>query len=1097
VGGSLAKVRARAPESGRPSIEAGLRACLVVSNIGVGGNVAPGGIPIMLLRRFTLTIVIAACLAPAHAQLSAQLYNDMHWRMIGPFRGGRTVAAVGIPSQPGVFYIGANNGGVWKTNDFGRVWTPIFDDQPTGSIGAIAVAPSNPDILYVGSGEGLHRPDLSTGDGIYKSTDGGKSWQHLGLRDGQQIPMIKVDPANPDRLFVAVLGHPYGPNEERGIFRSTDGGMTFQKVLYRDENTGAIDVAFDPSNSQTVYAVLWQARQGPWENGYLTGPGSGLFKSTDGGMTWKHLTTGLPTPADGLGRIGIEVSQSDPRRLYATVDAPKLGGIYGSRDGGESWNLVNSDSRLWGRGDDFAEVRTDPRNPDVLYVADVVTWKSTDGGKTFGSFRGAPGGDDYHRIWVNPLDPKIILIASDQGAIVTVNGGETFSSWYNQPTAQFYHVNTDNAFPYRVCGGQQESGSACVQSRGDDGQITFREWHPAAVEEYGYAVPDPLDPEVVYGGRVTRYDRRTGQVHDISPKMRPAKGYRVLRTQPLMFSPVDPHILYFASNTLWKTANGGQSWTEISPDLTRKEWPVPPNVGVYASTPEAKVTQRGVIYSLAPSPLDINRIWAGTDDGLIHVTVDGGKQWTNVTPSQLVPWAKVSVMEPSHFDQLEAYAAINTIRLDDLRPHILRTRDGGKSWTEITAGIPNGGTINAVREDPKRKGLLFAGSELAVYVSFDDGDHWQSLRLNMPASSIRDLVIHEDDLVAATHGRGFWILDDIEPLRQASASSTGSVHLFKPERTYRFRWNKNPDTPLPQEEPAGQNPPAGAIIDYFVPASSSSAVPVSLDILDQAGLVIRHYASSDKAPEPHDEGQVPWYWIRRAQILSGAPGMHRFTWDLHYAPAPNAPLAYPIAAIYHNTEPVPTSPWVLPGSYRLRLTVGNESLTQTLEVVMDPRVKTPPAGLQQQFMLSKTVYEDIVAAEKALDQLKASKPQIHALLQRGGSVVVSQRLEAFAEASDALEGSTDLDFALADKDDEPKPPTAEKTLTALVEKLRALLDALQDADVAPTTQQGAAVAAAHRQFESLMKTWSTMKSHDLTRLNALLKESSLPTITIP
>jgi photosystem II stability/assembly factor-like uncharacterized protein len=1049
----------------------------------------------MFLRRFALTIVLAACLTPARAQLSAQLYNDMHWRMIGPFRGGRTVAAVGIPSQPGVFYIGANNGGVWKSNDFGRVWTPIFDDQPTGSIGAIAIAPSNPNIVYVGSGEGLHRPDLSTGDGIYKSTDAGRSWQHLGLRDAQQIPMIKVDPANPDRLLVAALGHPYGPNQERGIFRSTDGGATFQRVLYRDENSGAIDVAFDPHDSQIAYAALWDARQGPWENGYLTGPGSGLYKSTDGGTTWRQLTRGLPSPSDGLGRIGIEVSQSDPQRLYATVDAPKLGGLYASRDAGESWTRINSDTRLWGRGDDFAEIRTDPKDPDVVYVADVVTWKSTDGGKTFHSFRGAPGGDDYHRIWINPLDPKIILIASDQGAIVTVNGGQTFSSWYNQPTAQFYHVNTDNAFPYRVCGGQQESGSACIDSRGDDGQITFREWHPAAVEEYGYAVPDPLDPEVVYGGRITRYDRRTGQVQDISPKAtRPAKGYRVLRTQPVMFSPVDPHILYFASNTLWKTANGGESWTEISPDLTRKEWAMPANVGVYATTPEAKVTQRGVIYALALSPFDINRIWAGTDDGLIHLTLDGGRTWQNVTPPQLVPWAKVSVMEASHFDRREAWAAINTIRLDDLRPHILRTRDDGRSWTEITAGIPDGGTINAVREDPKRKGLLFAGSEQAVYVSFDDGDHWQSLRLNMPASSVRDLAIHGDDLVAATHGRGFWILDDLEPLRQITASSTSAVQLFKPQQAIRFRWSKWPDTPLPQEEPAGQNPPDGAIIDYYIPPASAGVV--TLDILDGSGQVIRHYASTDKAPATHDEGQVPWYWIRPPQLLSGEAGMHRFPWDLHYAPAPDAPVVYPIGAVYRNTAPVPTSPWVLPGRYQVRLSAGGASFTQTLDVVMDPRVRTTPSGLAQQFALSKTLYDDLVATRKALAQLRATRPQVHALLHRSGNVVVSQSLERFARISDTLEGSTDLEL-LADKDDESTPPTPEETLTALVGTLRTLLDRLQDADVAPTATQAAAVADTHRRFEELMTKWSSIKAHDLARLNSLLQERRMPSITVP
>src|SRR5438128_2246346 len=483
-------------------------------------------------------------------QVDPSMYGEMRWRMIGPFRGGRTVAAIGVPKQPNVFYIGVNNGGVWRTNDYGRTWTPLFDDQPTGSIGALAVAQSDPNVLYAGSGEGLHRPDLSTGDGMYKSTDAGKNWTHLGLRDGQQIPQIVVDPADPNRLFVAVLGHPYGPNEERGIFRSTDGGRSFQKVLYKNENVGGMDVALDPSNVQTVYAVLWEARQGPWENAYLTGPGSGLFKSTHGGTTWRPLPNGLPGAAEGLGRIGIEVSSANPNRLYAIVGAPKLGGVYRSDDAGENWQRVNTDDRLWGRDGDFNEVRSDPKNPDVIYIANVVTWKSTDGGKTFGSFRGAPGGDDYHRVWINPDDPKTILIASDQGAIVTVNGGESWSSWYNQPSAQFYHVNADNDFPYRVCGGQQESGSACVSSRGDDGEISSREWHPVGVEEYGYAVPDPLNPNIIFGGKLERFDRRTAQATQVAPRPTRGPNYRVVRTQPVVFSQADSHILFFASNTV-------------------------------------------------------------------------------------------------------------------------------------------------------------------------------------------------------------------------------------------------------------------------------------------------------------------------------------------------------------------------------------------------------------------------------------------------------------------------------------------------------------------------------------------------------------------
>jgi photosystem II stability/assembly factor-like uncharacterized protein len=976
-----------------------------------------------LLRRAGL--LAGALLLHTAAQSQAQsfdprLYQDMRWRMIGPHRGGRTKAAAGIPDQPNVFYIGVVNGGVWKTTDYGRTWFPIFDDQPTGSIGALALAPSNPDIIYVGSGEGLQRPDLSTGDGIYKSTDAGKTWTHLGLRDGQQIPQIIVDPRNPDRLFVAVLGHPYGPNAERGVFRSLDGGRTFQKVLYKDEDSGAADVIFDPTNPNTIYAVLWQARQGPWENGAFTGPNSGIYKSTDGGDSWQPLTRGLPTFADGLGRIGITVAPSDARRMYATVEVRGQGWLYRSDDAGDSWNRVSNDPRAASRPSDFAEVKVDPTNPDIVYTGSIVTWKSTDGGKTFSAFRGAPGGDDYHRVWINPKNPKIILLASDQGAIITVNGGETFSSWYNQPTAQFYHVITDNAFPYRVCSGQQESGSVCIQSRGDDGQITFREWHPVAVDEYGYVAPDPLNPDIVYGGRITRYDRRTGQSINITPKPVRSSDYRVLRTAPVVFSSADPRLLYFASNTLWLTSNGGQSWKQISPDLTRRDSIVPPSVGVYSNTPQAKTRHPGVIYTLAPSHLKTNIIWVGTDDGLIHVSLNGGQTWQDVTPPELKekPWSKVSIMDASHFDTLTAYAAINTFRNDDLRPHIYRTRDGGKTWQHIAKGIPDGGIINVVREDPKRRGLLFAGSEQAVYVSFDDGDNWQSLRLNMPATSIRDLVIKDDDVVVGTHGRSFWILDDITPLRQLTPSvANGDAFLFKPQLATRFRWNKNTDTPLPPEEPAGQNPPDGAIINFWLKQNAQS---VTLEVLNGSGAVIRKYSSEDP-PEKMLEGvNVPPYWVRPPQVLSREAGMHRFVWDLHYPKPAGASQSYPIAAIYRNTVTEPHGPWVMPGTYTVRLTVDGKTYSQPLTVRMDPRVKTPAIALQQQFDLSKAIFD------------------------------------ALARSTDALRGRSTAAGS----------PEAE--VARINNELLGLYNIIQDGDIAPTTQTVAATTERLRAHAALM-----------------------------
>lgn len=952
-----------------------------------------------------------------HAQSAAgfdpALLKELRWRMIGPHRASRTKALAGIPDQPHTFYIGVVNGGVWKTTDAGRTWLPVFDDQPTGSVGAIALAPSNPQVLYVGTGEAQQRPDLATGDGVYKSTDAGKTWTHLGLRDTQQISQIIVDPRNPDRLFVAALGHPYGANAERGIFRSTDGGQTFDKVLYQDENTGGTDVVFDPSNPDIVYGVLWEARQGPWENADFRGPGSGVFKSTDGGTTWRPLTKGLPTwEGDRLGRIGLTVAPSLASRLYATVEARTTAGIYRSDDAGESWARVNDDERVVARPYDSTDIRVHPTNPDIVFVPTIVAWKSTDGGKTFAAFRGAPGGDDYQRIWINPKMPDIMLLASDQGAIVTLNGGDTWGSWYNQPTAQFYHVATDNAFPYRVCSGQQENGSVCIASRGDEGAITFRDWTPVGVEEYGFVAPDPLDPDIVYGGKVSRYDRRTRQVQNVTPKALREPGYRVVRTMPVLFSPVNPRKLFFASNVLWQTLNGGQSWDQISPDLTRPTWDVPKNVGKYLGTDAARPTPRGVIYTIAPSPRDENVIWAGTDDGLIQVTRDAGKTWRNVTPPALGPWAKVSIMDASHFDSGAAYAAINTLRLDDLRPHLFRTRDYGATWTEITTGIPDGHVTNVVREDTERRGLLFAGTEQAVFVSFDDGDHWQSLRLNMPATSMRDLVIKDDDLVVATHGRSFWILDDITPLRQLTADVTrADVHLFTPQPAWRFRWNKGTDTPLPQEEPAGENPPDGAIVHYALGAGVRGAV--TLEILDAQSAVVRRFASTDP-PEPLIEGRnIPDYWIRPHQPLLATPGLHRFVWDLHHERPQVASFSYPIAAIYRNTARDPAGTWVLPGSYTVRLTADGKTVTQPLVVKIDPRVKTSAADLQALHTMSRAIDARLTRVTEALragrgdrdtlTRLQGQLGQMFDLVEQSDTPLTSQAVAAWQTLSAAVE----------------------------------------------------------------------------------------------
>jgi photosystem II stability/assembly factor-like uncharacterized protein len=808
---------------------------------------------------------------------------------------------------------------------------------------------------------------------------------------------------------------------------------------------------------------MWAGRQGPWENGAWNGKESGLFKSIDGGTIWKKITKGLPTTEQGLGRIGFCIAPSDSKRMYATVDAGREGGIYRSDDAGETWTRIQTDNRYWGRASDFAEVKVDPKNADIVYSANVVTWKSTDGGKTFNAFRGAPGGDDYHRIWINPNNTDIILIASDQGAIITVNGGQTFSSWYNQPTAQFYHVSTDNAFPYNVYSGQQESGSVGIVSRGNDGMITYREWHPVGAEEYGYVAADPLDPNIIYGGKISRFDKRTGQTQNISPEAVRSGKYRFVRTAPVLFNPVDKKTLYYAGNVLFKTMNGGNSWQIISPDLTRETYDVPASVGIYTTNDMKTMPRRGVIYTVAPSYKDVNTIWCGTDDGLIHVTRDGGKTWKDVTPPEITSWSKVSLMDASHTDANTVYAAVNRIRCDDMRPHIYKTNDGGKTWKEIVNGLPND-PINVVREDPVRKGLLFAGSERAVYVSFDDGENWQSLRLNMPATSIRDLVIKDDDLVIGTHGRSFWILDNITPLRQLTEKLSASpTILYKPQGTYRVRWNLYTDTPVPQEEAAGENPPDGAMIDYYL---NEEANDITLEIFKvntgttgrTRASTIRKYSNKDTLYKIGNVN-IPYYWIRPQQILSTKDGHHRFLWDMKYDPL-NVPPSYPISATYMNTAPDQTSPWVMPGNYIVRLTIDGKIHEQTITIKMDPRVKTPVASLQQQHDLSLQCYDGRKECMNILEEIRLYRSQLKAQLTNTTPVVADEqnKKDKIARELEATpQGSTEPSFGRSNTG------------------FASVFNILQDSDTPPTTQMINAVKELNRQMINLKKKWNDLK----------------------
>ncbi len=834
------------------------------------------------MRTSLLLVGLAAVCASRATAQTPDFSTALRWRTIGPFRAGRARALAATPGHPTVFYIGFDNGGLWRSSDYGSNWEPLFDHESTGSIGAIAVAPSAPNVIYVGSGAGIIRPDLATGNGMYRSNDTGRTWTHLGggLDETQMIAYVDVDPANPDRLFVAALGHPYGPNAERGVYRSTDGGRTFAKVLYKDEYTSANEVRIDPSNPNTVYAALWQQQQTFWEAASFgpdsTWPGAGgIYKSTDGGTTWTQLTGGLPPVLES----NIAIAPSNPQVIYAMVASvnPAGGsgpvGFYKSSDGGAHWTLrtripgaavvgdtaATADPRPLGRigGGDLPPITVDPKNENVIYSASIVMWRSEDGGDSWSAVRGSPGGDDYQRIWIHPDDSNVILAVSDQGAVISSNRGASWSNWYTQPTAAVYHVTADNAFPYRVCSGQQDSGSICVASRSDDGEITFHDWHPANIQEYGIAAPDPRDPDVVFGSArrgVSRYDRRSGQTAQVGPDSA-ARGDtfgRNVRTMPLIWSPVNPSVLYYTSNVVWKSVDHAQTWTRISPDLARPTWAIPASAGKYAGT--VTPAPRGAITALSPSPTSAAVLWAGTDDGNIQVTINGGATWRNVTPAAVKPWTRIFNIEAGHFDTRTAYAAANTLRIDDAHPHFWRTHDGGRTWTEIDNGIAPNAVANSIREDPRVRGLLYAATDAQVWVSVNDGEQWQSLRLNMPAVSVRDIQVKDADLIAGTHGRGFWILDDLSPLRQMAtlrrAQSAGRPYLIRPETALRVRFGTNEPTPWPPELPAGENPPAGAVIDYALAADASGAVTLEIVETGGGGRVVRSYSSDDLVLDP-------------------------------------------------------------------------------------------------------------------------------------------------------------------------------------------------------------------------------------------------------
>ncbi|HJQ32068.1 MAG TPA: hypothetical protein VJ866_07815 [Pyrinomonadaceae bacterium] len=887
-----------------------------------------------LAALFAAAAFFCSFTASTARQYDPSFYSGLRWRLLGPFRGGRVNGVAGVRTEPDTFYFGSVGGGVWKTVNAGRTWAPVFDSQPFSSIGALAVAPSNPQVVYVGTGEADMRSQISYGNGMYRSTDAGATWTHLGLDDTRQISRVMVDPRDANVVFVAALGHAYGANPERGVYRTRDGGKTWQKVLFKSNDVGAADLALDPTDSKVVYASLWNTRRPPWSiYAPSYGPGGGVYKSTDGGDTWTQLTAGLPS--EGVGRVGLAVAPALRARVYAIVDA-KAGGLYRSDDAGATWTLVSNDARIWGRGWYFCKVTVDPKDVNTVYVSNTSLYRSTDAGKTWTAIKGAPGGDDYHQLWINPDDPKRMVLGSDQGAIVTVDGARTWSSWYNQPTAELYHVAADNRFPYWVTGAQQDSGAVGVPSRSNFAEISEHDWRPVcAGGESDYTAPDPLHPETLFGGRVTRCNVLTGDIVNVSPEHSlPEGAARHTWTLPLVFSQADPRALYFSDQFLFETLNGGESWAQISPDLTREDPGVPPNLdeATAADAPEGK--RRGVVYTIAPSPLRAQTVWVGTDDGLIHRTDDDGKTWANVTPPELTPWSKVVMLDASHFDVNEAYAAVDRHRLEDYEPHAYRTRDGGKTWQSITQGFPAGVYLQTIKEDPRRRGLLFAGTELGVFVSFDDGERWQSLQLNLPPVSVRDLVIKDNDLIVGTHGRGFWVIDDISPLRQLSAEVTGAgAFLFRPADAVIIPPYSENGTPQPRDEPMAENPPYGAVIDYYL--KRPAAGPVTLEILSPAGETVRVYSSEDKpAPVDPDKLDIPVSWVRARPSLPATAGVHRWAWDFR-PPPPAGSTQHGGAAVFGGRGVPP----VLPGDYTVRLNVGGRSYTQPLHLSADPRVK--------------------------------------------------------------------------------------------------------------------------------------------------------------
>jgi photosystem II stability/assembly factor-like uncharacterized protein len=1017
--------------------------------------------------------------------LDEKLFGAMRWRQVGPFRGGRVLAVTGVPGEPNVFYFGAVSGGIWKSADAGANWEPLFDGQDIASIGSIAVAPSDHNIIYAGSGEACIRGNISYGDGVYKSADGGKTWKNIGLKDTRHIGAVIIHPRNPNIVFVAALGHAYGPNQERGIFRTIDGGATWQKVLYKDEKTGGIAVVFDPDNPNILFASLWEVYRTPWSLN-SGGSGSGLYKSTDGGTTWRRLEGhGLP---DGImGRIGVSVSGADSNRVYAMIES-KEGGLYRSDDGGENWLRMNEDGRLRQRAWYFSHIFADPKSPDTVYVLNTGMFRSSDGGRTF-NLLPAPHGD-HHGLWIDPENPQRLINGNDGGATISTDGGKTWTTQYNQPTAQFYHVITDNRWPYYIYGAQQDNSTVAIKSYDDEGVIGRQDWYPVGGGESGYIAPYPPDPDIVYAGAeytTTRFDRRTRQAFDVSVLPLDPSGngaekldHRFQWTSPLFISPHDPNTLYNAGEILYKSTDGGQSWKAISPDLTRNDKSRQKPSGGPITLDITSVEYYDTIFAAAESPVKKDLLWAGTDDGLVHVTTNGGQNWTNVTPKDLPEWSMISIVEASHFDAGTAYIAVDRHKLDDFRPMIYRTRDYGKSWSLIAAGIPAGSYVHSVREDPARKGLLFAGTETGVFFSIDDGENWQRLKINLPTVPIHDLNIHQNDLIVATHGRSFWVLDNITPLRQIEAGSAdAAIILYKPETALRLHY---PDA-IEHRGPVGDDPPLGAMIDYYFKTAPTDEV--KLEIFNSDGKLVRSLSSREKK-----EFQQPPEWpdqVKEVTTIPAAAGMNRYAWNLRWEPPTKIPDAFYV-------DNGPQGPLAMPGNYTVKLTVGGQTQTQPLEIALDPRVKNLGlADLGKQFDLALQVREANDELHRAVNQIRQLRAELKTM---------HPRFENDDKFKPLLMQANMLDHKMTPVEEEliqVNMKGSEANLAfpnMLNEQLDSFAGIVQSGDSAPTQQQYQVFRKLRERLDAQLTSWKQILSTDVPAFNALIKQTDLPALYI-